>query len=148
MALLANGQLFLITRAARGAKNFKDFIAHAKVNPDKMGYGSAGNGTTPHLAGGLLKQSAGITATHVPYRGAALVIQEVMAGQIDCGLRARHGLPHRLRGLRPAHQGALRVQAYRGPDGPRRLHARAGRGNSDARPPSGLADPAGLNRPA
>jgi tripartite-type tricarboxylate transporter receptor subunit TctC len=51
-----------------------------------MSYGSAGNGTTPHVAGELLNQSAGIMATRVPYRGAAPVIQDVMAGQIDFGL--------------------------------------------------------------
>ena len=85
VALLANSQLFLITRTTLAANKFKDFIAHAKANPDKMSYGSAANGTTAPLAGELLKQSAGITATHVPSRGAAPVIRDVMAGQIDFG---------------------------------------------------------------
>ncbi|MDP9932768.1 Bug family tripartite tricarboxylate transporter substrate binding protein [Variovorax paradoxus] len=85
VALLANSQLFLITRTTLQPNNLKDFVAYAKAHPDTMSYGSAGNGTTPHLAGELLKQSAGITATHLPYRGAAPVIQDVMAGQIDFG---------------------------------------------------------------
>ena len=83
VALLANSQLFLITRPTLAASNLKDFVAGAKANPGKLSYGSAGNGTTPHLAGELLKQSAGITATHVPYKGAAPAIQDVMGGQVD-----------------------------------------------------------------
>lgn len=83
VALLANSQLFLITRPTLAASHLKEFVAHAKANPDKLSYGSAGNGTTPHLAGELFKQGAGITAMHVPYKGAAPAIQDVMGGQID-----------------------------------------------------------------
>ncbi len=81
--LLANSQLFLIVRPTLGTRTLADFISYAKAHPDTLSYGSAGNGTTPHLAGELLKRHAGITATHVPYRGAAPAIQDVMAGQVD-----------------------------------------------------------------
>lgn len=83
VALLANSQLFLVTRPTLAANTIQEFVEYAKANPGKLSYGSAGNGTTPHLAGELLKQSAGITATHIPYKGAAPAIQDVMAGQID-----------------------------------------------------------------
>lgn len=83
VALLANTQLFLITRPNFPASNLKEFVAYARSNPGKLSYGSAGNGTTPHIGGELFKQTAGIQATHAPYRGAAPAIQDVMAGQID-----------------------------------------------------------------
>lgn len=83
VALLANTQLFLITRPSLPASNLKEFVAYAKAHPGKLSYGSAGNGTTPHIAGELFKQNTGLFATHIPYRGAAPAIQDVMAGQID-----------------------------------------------------------------
>lgn len=83
VALLANTQLFLITRPTLPASSLKEFVAYARAHPGKLSYGSAGNGTTPHIAGELFKQSTGLFATHIPYRGAAPAIQDVMAGQID-----------------------------------------------------------------
>jgi tripartite-type tricarboxylate transporter receptor subunit TctC len=83
VALLANSQLFLVTRPTLAVSSVKELVAHARANPARLSYGSAGNGTTPHLAGELLKQSAGFFATHIPYRGAAPAIQDVMAGQVD-----------------------------------------------------------------
>ncbi|URI05933.1 tripartite tricarboxylate transporter substrate binding protein [Aquincola tertiaricarbonis] len=80
---LANSLLFLIARPGLPVNTLKDLVAHAKAHPDTLSYGSAGVGTTPHLAGELFKQAAGITAAHVPYRGAAPAIQDVMAGQVD-----------------------------------------------------------------
>ncbi|MBB4225904.1 hypothetical protein GGD71_006717 [Variovorax guangxiensis] len=148
MALLANSQLFLITRATLAGNNSKDFIAHAKANPDKMNYGSAGKGSTPHLAGELLKQSAGITATHVPYRGAAR--NPGSGGRPDRLLASRPAWcspPSTRPTTRPSRRPSS-PSARRGPDGPGRLHVRADRGDSAARLRSGLADPAGLNRPA
>jgi len=84
-ALLANTQLFLVTRPTLEVKNVKELVAYAKANPGKLSYGSAGTGTTPHIGGELFKQNAGIFATHVPYRGAAPAIQDLMAGQVDYG---------------------------------------------------------------
>lgn len=83
VGLLANSQLFLIVRPGLGTKTLAAFLDHARAHPDGLTYGSAGNGTTPHLAGELLKLGAKIKATHVPYRGAAPAIQDVMAGQVD-----------------------------------------------------------------
>lgn len=83
VALLANSQLFLVVKPALPVDSVKALIGYAKANPGKLSYGSPGAGTTPHLAGELFKQSAGIFATHIPYRGAAPVIQDVAAGQLD-----------------------------------------------------------------
>ena len=118
VGLLANSQLFLITRPTLEPNTLKDFIAYAKAHPNKMSYGSAGNGTTPHLAGELLKQSAGITATHVPYRGAAPVIQDVMAGQIDFGFAPGTVFPTVKAGKLKALAVASRQRTVSAPDIP------------------------------
>ncbi len=83
VALFANSQLFLITRPDLPCKNLQEFVAYARARPGKLSYGSAGTGSTPHVAGELFKQYAGIDAAHIPYRGAAPAIQDTMAGQID-----------------------------------------------------------------
>jgi len=83
VGLLANSHLFLLVRPTLPVNTLEEFLAYAKAHPGTLNYGSAGNGTTPHLAGELLKQGAGITATHVAYRGAAPAIQDVLSGQID-----------------------------------------------------------------
>ena len=83
VGLLANSHLFLIARPGLAAASLKDLAALARAQPGRLSYGSAGNGTTPHLAGELFNQSGGLHIVHVPYRGAAPAIQDVMAGQID-----------------------------------------------------------------
>jgi tripartite-type tricarboxylate transporter receptor subunit TctC len=61
----------------------RELIARAKDTPGKLNFGSAGNGTTTHLAIVLLEQAAGIRLAHVPYKGAAPAVQDLVAGQID-----------------------------------------------------------------
>ena len=63
VALLANSQLFLFVRSSLGVDTLEAFVEYARKRPDPLNYGSAGNGTTPHLAGELLKQATGIPAT-------------------------------------------------------------------------------------
>lgn len=60
-----------VVRADSPLKSAKDFLAQAKAQAGKLNYGSAGNGTSTHLAAELLKMSAKISITHVPYRGAS-----------------------------------------------------------------------------
>ncbi len=60
-----------------------DLIAHAKANPGKVNYGSSGTGSITHLAGELFKTAAGIDIVHVPYRGAAPAVQDLLAGQVQ-----------------------------------------------------------------
>ena len=83
VGLLANSQLFLFVRSSLGVNTLEEFVEYARKRPDPLNYGSAGNGTTPHLAGELLKQATGMQATHAPYRGVAPAIQDLAAGQID-----------------------------------------------------------------
>jgi tripartite-type tricarboxylate transporter receptor subunit TctC len=65
------------------AQTVQEFITLAKASPGKFNYGSGGNGTNTHLGGELLKSTAGIDLTHVPYRGAGQVLQDLMAGQVQ-----------------------------------------------------------------
>jgi tripartite-type tricarboxylate transporter receptor subunit TctC len=63
--------------------SIKELIAYAKANPGRLNYGSAGNGTTHHLAGELFKTMAGVDLTHIPYKGAGPMMQDLLAGQVD-----------------------------------------------------------------
>lgn len=61
----------------------KEFLAYLKANPGKLSFGSPGNGSSPHLAAEMMKAQANVYATHIPYRGAAPAMQDLLAGQID-----------------------------------------------------------------
>jgi tripartite-type tricarboxylate transporter receptor subunit TctC len=65
------------------ATTVPEFIAYAKANPGKINFGSGGNGTPAHLAGELFKMMAGVDMVHVPYRGAALALTDLLSGQIQ-----------------------------------------------------------------
>jgi len=64
-------------------KTLQDLIAYAKANPGKLNFGSAGNGTSHQLVGELFKAKAGVELTHVPYRGAGPMMQDLIAGNVD-----------------------------------------------------------------
>jgi len=64
-------------------KTLKELIDYAKANPGTLNYGSAGNGTSHHLAGELFKTMTGVKITHVPYKGAGPMMQDLIAGQVD-----------------------------------------------------------------
>ena len=65
------------------AKTVQEFIAEAKAAPKKFSFGSSGNGTSIHLSGEMFKQMTGVEMVHVPYRGSAPAITDLVAGQID-----------------------------------------------------------------
>ena len=65
------------------AKTVAEFIAYAKANPGKINMASSGNGTSVHLSGEMLKAMAGIDMQHVPYRGSALAMTDLIAGQVQ-----------------------------------------------------------------
>ncbi|WP_288251454.1 tripartite tricarboxylate transporter substrate binding protein [uncultured Hydrogenophaga sp.] len=73
----------VIVGSASGAKSLPELIQAAKQLPGKLNYGSAGNGTSPHIGGEMLKQEAGIFVTHVPYRGSGPAVTAVMGGEIQ-----------------------------------------------------------------
>jgi len=64
-------------------KTLADLTAYAKANPGKLNFGSAGNGTSHHLIGELFKMQAGVNLTHVPYRGAGPLMQDLLGGVVD-----------------------------------------------------------------
>ena len=63
-----------------------ELIAHAKANPGKVNFGSAGGGSITHLAGELLKAEAKIDLVHVPYKGAAPAVTDLLGGQVQMGI--------------------------------------------------------------
>src|SRR5262249_41686422 len=73
----------LIARPDFPANTLAEFIAYAKANQDHMQYGSAGAGTGLHICAVLLNEAMGTKMTHVPYRGSALAVQDLIAGRID-----------------------------------------------------------------
>jgi tripartite-type tricarboxylate transporter receptor subunit TctC len=66
--------------------NVKDLMAYAKANPGKLNFGSGGQGTPMHLGGELLNYRAGIKLVHVPYKGAAPALNDVLGGQIQLAM--------------------------------------------------------------
>jgi tripartite-type tricarboxylate transporter receptor subunit TctC len=76
------------------AKNAQEFLAHLKANPGKLSYGSPGNGSSPHLAAEMMKAQGNVFATHIPYRGAAPAMQDLLAGQVDFMFDPGIGLQH------------------------------------------------------
>jgi tripartite-type tricarboxylate transporter receptor subunit TctC len=83
VASAARVLVFLVAKPNFPANNIQEFLTHVKANPGRLSYGSAGNGSSPHLAGEMMKSQAGLFAVHVPYRGAAPALQDVLAGQLD-----------------------------------------------------------------
>jgi len=83
IAPLAVGRLALVTNPAVPAKSARDLIAYAKANPGKLFYGSPGNGTPHHLAMEVFKSATGINVVHVPYKGTAGAVQDLLGGQIN-----------------------------------------------------------------
>ena len=83
VAAAARVLVLLETRNDLPPKTVREFMAYLKANPGKLSYGSPGNGSSPHLAGELFKDMGGLYAVHVPYRGAAPALQDLLGGQID-----------------------------------------------------------------
>ena len=76
-------QVVVVNPSKVAARDYKAFMAHLKANPGKLNYGSAGNGTSHHLAGELFKLNTGSFITHIPYRGAGPALQDLLAGSVD-----------------------------------------------------------------
>src|ERR1700728_2989819 len=83
LALLTDFPLMMEVHPSVPAKTIAEFVAYARQNPGKLNFGSAGTGGTIHLAGEMFKRMAGIEMTHVPYKGAAPALTDLLAGNIQ-----------------------------------------------------------------
>ena len=120
LALVANVPQVLVVNPKRvEAQNFKAFLEFVRKNPAKLNYGSAGSGTSHHLAGELFKQQTKTFITHIPYRGAGPALQDLISGNVDMmfdglGSSANHIKGGRIKALMVS--GAKRSAAF--PDVP------------------------------
>lgn len=94
VAAAARVLVFLVTKPEFPASNVKEFVAYLKANPGKATFGSPGNGSSPHLAGEMFKSMTGTYAVHVPYRGAAPALVDLLGGQVQFNFDPGIGIPH------------------------------------------------------
>src|SRR5687767_8845794 len=97
-------QVLVVNPRRVEAKDFKEFLELMRKNPGRYNYGSAGSGTSHHLAGELFKQQTKTFITHIPYRGAGPALQDLIAGNVDMmfdglGSSAAHIKGGRIRAL-------------------------------------------------
>ncbi|MFD0668632.1 tripartite tricarboxylate transporter substrate binding protein [Ramlibacter sp. MAHUQ-53] len=83
ISLLTRAPLLLVVPANSPFQSVADLVRFARTKPGKLSYASAGNGGAQHLAGELFKQSAKVSITHIPYRGGAPALTDLIAGQVD-----------------------------------------------------------------
>ena len=100
----------LVVHPGLAARNIKDFIALAKAKPGQLNFGSSGVGTPNHLGGEMLKAMAGINIVHVPYKGGAASITDLIAGQVQLVISSAPSVvPHvRSNRLRPLAIGSAK----------------------------------------
>jgi tripartite-type tricarboxylate transporter receptor subunit TctC len=95
VTLVASQQLVLLVHPAVAAKSVQELIQLAKAKPGQLTFASAGNGSGGHLSGELLKILAGIEMTHVPYKGIAPALVDVISGQVSMTFASMiSGMPH------------------------------------------------------
>jgi tripartite-type tricarboxylate transporter receptor subunit TctC len=83
IAALATLPFILVVNPKVPAKNLAEFVAYAKANPDAINMASSGNGSVNHLIGEMFNTAAGIKMTHVPYKGAAGALTDLIGGQVQ-----------------------------------------------------------------
>jgi tripartite-type tricarboxylate transporter receptor subunit TctC len=83
VTVLASVPNVVVLHPKHSFKSLQEMIAFAKANPGTLNYGSAGSGTSHHMIGELFKQTTGVDLTHVPYKGAGPLMQDLLAGQVD-----------------------------------------------------------------
>jgi tripartite-type tricarboxylate transporter receptor subunit TctC len=144
VATLAVTPFILIVRPELPAKNLAEFIALAKAKPDTLTYASSGNGSVNHLLGEMLKAETGISMLHVPYRGVAPAITDVMGGQVDAAFSS---VPSVMQMIRGGNVRALAVSSARrvaiAPEIP--TMAESGIPGFDVNPWWGILAPAGID---
>jgi tripartite-type tricarboxylate transporter receptor subunit TctC len=86
VVMIASTPYLLLVHPSVPASNLQELIAHAKANPNKLNFGSFGNGSSNHLAYELLKQQTGMEMVHVPYKGGAPLIAALLGGEVQSSL--------------------------------------------------------------
>jgi len=94
VAAVARVHLYLETHPDVPVKTVTEFIAYLKAKPGQLSYGSPGQGSSPHLAGEMLKRMAQVEAEHIPYKGAAPALNDILSGQLQFWFDTGPGLPH------------------------------------------------------
>jgi tripartite-type tricarboxylate transporter receptor subunit TctC len=144
IATIAVTPFILIVGPRAEAKTLKEFISFARANPDRLSYGSAGNGSVNHLLGEMLKTEADIRIVHVPYKGASAAIADVIGGHIDAAFAS---VPSVISSVQSNIVRALAVSSAKriavAPDIP--TVAEAGFEKFDVNPWWGILAPAGLS---
>lgn len=115
VSIVGSSPLVLASNTALPVKSVAELVAYAKANPGRLNFASAGIGTTPHMAGELLKLRVGVPMTHVPYKGMGPAMADLVAGRVQFSFGSiTAALPflsdHRLLGLAttgPKRSGAL-----------------------------------------
>jgi len=83
VAVVASGPSVLVVHPSLPVKDFREFLAYARANPGKLNYGSAGNGSMAHVATAILARDAGLDVVHVPFKGGAAAVSELVAGRLS-----------------------------------------------------------------
>jgi tripartite-type tricarboxylate transporter receptor subunit TctC len=95
VALTSWGQLILVTPPSTGIRSAPELVAAAKARPGRLNYASPGIGTPHHMSMELFKQTAGVFLTHIPYRGTAQAVTDLLGGQVEAMFLPIHvALPH------------------------------------------------------
>jgi tripartite-type tricarboxylate transporter receptor subunit TctC len=103
VAGLTRGHIVLVVNPSFPAKTVPEFIAYAKANPGKVSMASGGTGNASHVSGELFKMMAGVNLVHVPYRGGAPALNDLLSGQVQVYFGTMGGLIEHIRAgkLRP-----------------------------------------------
>lgn len=110
LGIAARLQNMLVVRADSPLTSLADVLARARANPGRMTFASSGSGSSPHLAGELLKHMTGVDITHVPFRGGAASITEIIAGRVDILI---DNVPNSIAQVRGGEMKALAVTGSR-----------------------------------
>lgn len=94
VASVAVVRVYLVTHPSVPASSVRELVAYMKSNPGKLSFGSAGTGSSPHIAGEMFKRAAQVEATHVPYKGAAPALADLLGGQVQFMFDPGPGLRH------------------------------------------------------
>jgi len=144
IATIAVTPFLLIVGPQTKVTTFKEYIEYARANPDKLSYGSAGNGSVNHLLGEMLKAEANVRIIHVPYKGAPQAISDVIGGHLDSAFASAPSV------ISAVQQGLVRALAVSSakrvaisPDTP--TIAESGVEKFDVNPWWGILGPAGIS---